>query len=359
MNRIPFEQVQETLAGVLVRLGFSADRAQTCARLFAETTCDGVYTHGVSRFPRFVATIRNGSVDVGAEPRRMAGFGAAERWDGRKGPGNLNALASMERAMALSREHGVGWVSLGNTNHWMRGGTYGWQAAEAGLIGICWTNTMPNLPPWGAVEPCIGNNPLVFAVPRASGPVVLDMALSQFSYGALEGYRKRGESLPVDGGFDMEGNLTRDPAAIEKSQRSLPIGYWKGSGLSIVLDMIAAMTSLGRKRASSRTFRGSSIPEADVSQVFGHQTRMCLGRAGSRCNRGLPMRLLASVDGCKPAKAGSAVRYPGEKTLQTRAENRRLGLPVDAALLGRDCGDLGPANTRTGAVAPGANFSQF
>jgi len=62
MNRIPFEEVEQQLAHVLTRLGFSAVRAQTCARLFAETTCDGVYTHGINRFPRFVATIRNGSV---------------------------------------------------------------------------------------------------------------------------------------------------------------------------------------------------------------------------------------------------------------------------------------------------------
>ncbi len=327
MNRIPFEQVQETLAGILLRLGFSAGRAQTCARLFAETTCDGVYTHGVRRFPRFVATIRNGSVDVGAEPRRMACFGAAERWDGQRGPGNLNALACMDRAMALSREHGVGWVSLGNTNHWMRGGTYGWQAAETGLIGICWTNTMPNLPPWGAVEPCIGNNPLVIAVPRASGPVVLDMAMSQFSYGALEGYRKRGESLPVDGGFDMEGNLTRDPAAIEQSQSSLPIGYWKGSGLSIVLDMIAAMTSLGR---ATHELSGDPLFEADVSQVFLVIKPDVFGPQEVQSR--IADEIVASVRNCKPAKTGSAVRYPGEKTLQTRAENRRLGLPVDAAL---------------------------
>jgi 3-dehydro-L-gulonate 2-dehydrogenase len=85
----------------------------------------------------------------------------------------------------------------------MRGGTYGWQAAEAGVIGICWTNTMPNLPPWGGGEPCLGNNPLVIAVPRKGGHVVLDMAMSQFSYGALESYRSRGEMLPVDGGFDV------------------------------------------------------------------------------------------------------------------------------------------------------------
>ncbi len=327
MNRIPFEKVQETLAGVLRKLGFSAERAQTCARLFAETTCDGVYTHGVSRFPRFVAMVRNGSIDVEAKPKRVAAFGAVERWDGQRGPGNLAALACMERAMALSREHGVGWVSLGNTNHWMRGGTYGWQAAEAGLIGICWTNTMPNLPPWGAIEPCVGNNPLVFAVPRAEGPVVLDMAISQFSYGALESYTRRGELLPVDGGFDAEGNLTRDPAAIERSQRSLPIGYWKGSGLSIVLDMIAAMTSLGR---ATHELSSDPLFEADVSQVFLAIKPDVLGPPEVQSR--IADEIVASVTSCKPAKEGNTVRYPGEKTLRTRAENRRLGLPVDTAL---------------------------
>ena len=44
-------------------------RAELCARLFAETTCDGVYSHGVNRFARFVSTVRNGSVDPNAEPK--------------------------------------------------------------------------------------------------------------------------------------------------------------------------------------------------------------------------------------------------------------------------------------------------
>lgn len=327
INRVSFEEVQATLAGVLLKLGFSAERAQTCARLFAETTCDGVYSHGVNRFPRLVATIRNGCVDVSAEPKRVAGFGAAERWDGRRGPGNLNALVCMERAMALSREHGVGWVSLGNTNHWMRGGTYGWQAAETGLIGICWTNTMPNLPPWGAMEACIGNNPLVIAVPRAGGPVVLDIAMSQFSYGALESYRKRGELLPVDGGFDEEGNLTRDAAAIEMSQRSLPIGYWKGSGLSVVLDMIATMTSLGN---ATHRLAPDPLRESGISQVFLAIKPDVFGSVDEQSR--IADEIVASIHNCKPAKEGDAVRYPGEKTLRTRGENRRLGLPVDATL---------------------------
>jgi 3-dehydro-L-gulonate 2-dehydrogenase len=324
MNRIPFEEVQQQLASVLVKLGFAAGRAETCARLFAETTRDGVYTHGINRFPRYVTTIRNGMVVVDAEPECVARFGALERWDGHRGPGNLNALAMMERTMALSREHGVGCVTLGNTNHWMRGGTYGWQAAEAGFISINWTNTMPNLPPWGGAERVIGNNPLVIAVPRPGGPVVLDMAMSQFSYGTLESYRKRGELLPVDGGFDAEGNLTRDPGAIENSWRPLPVGYWKGSGLSVVLDMIAAMMSLGH---ATHQLSHDPVFEAGISQMYVAMNPEAFGPEARVAQ--IADEIVASLHNSKPAKEGRRVRYPGEETLRVRAENRKLGLPVE------------------------------
>ena len=256
MLRIPFDELASTLGGILVRIGFEPHRAEQCARLFAEATRDGIYSHGVERFPRFLDTIRIGSVDINATPARVQQCGALERWNGRRGPGNLNAWVAMARAIEISGEHGVGCVALANTNHWMRGGAYGWQAADAGVIGLCWTNTLANLPPWGASVPALGNNPLIIAVPRPAGHVVLDMAMSQFSYGALATYQQKGQLLPVDGGFDAEGHLTRDPAAIEASQRPLPIGYWKGSGLAMMLDMLADL-ALRRSRHASNPHRSS------------------------------------------------------------------------------------------------------
>jgi 3-dehydro-L-gulonate 2-dehydrogenase len=223
-----------------------------------------------------------------------------------------------DRAVALAREHGVGVVALGNTNHWMRGGAYGWRAAEAGMIGVCWTNTMPNLPAWGATVPNIGNNPLVVAVPRADGgPVVLDMAMSQFSYGALEAYRRRGEALPVPGGFDADGALTTDPGAIEASGRPLPIGYWKGAGLAIVLDMVAALLADGRP-----THRIAPDParETELSQVFvAIDPTFGTGVAASAV-------VSAVVD---DLHRQPEVRYPGERTLRVREESLRAGVPVD------------------------------
>ena len=228
------------------------------------------------------------------------------------------------RAIALSREHGIGCVAMANTNHWMRGGTYGWQAAEAGVIGMCWTNTMPNVPPWGGVEPAIGNNPLVLAVPRAKGHVVLDMAMSQFSYGALESYRKRGELLPVDGGFDAEGKLTRDPARSRQSQRLLPMGFWKGSGLAVCLDMVAAMSSLGN---ATHSIANDPLKETRLSQMFVAIDPRGLGDA-TRMEE-IAEEVVESLHDALPAESGKPVRYPGEKTLLLREENRRLGLPVE------------------------------
>src|ERR1700747_1172198 len=124
MLRVPFEDLYAALNKAMLRLGLREDRAALCARLFAETTRDGVYTHGLNRFPRFEAMVLNGSIDVNAEPTRISGVGALERWDGNRGPGNLNAHSAILRAIGLAKQNGIGGVALGNTNHWMRGGTY-------------------------------------------------------------------------------------------------------------------------------------------------------------------------------------------------------------------------------------------
>ena len=171
--RVPFDELHDTLHRALVAAGMAAGRADLSARLFAEASRDGVATHGLNRFPRFMRMVNRGVVDVRARPHLVTAHGAVERWDGARGPGNLNAHESMARAITLARAHGAGVLALANTNHWMRGGSYGWQAADAGMIGICWTNTLANLPPWGAPDPRVGNNPLAIAVPRAAGHVVL------------------------------------------------------------------------------------------------------------------------------------------------------------------------------------------
>jgi 3-dehydro-L-gulonate 2-dehydrogenase len=240
----------------------------------------------------------------------------------------------MDRAIALASEHGLGCVALRNTNHWMRAGTYAWQAAEAGCPAICFTNTEPNLPPWGGTRPVLGNNPIALAIPRTGGRHLLfDGALSQFSYGAMEDAARRGRTLSVPGGFDRNGELTRDPAEIVASQRPLPVGFWKGAGLSLLLDLFAAVLSSG---ATTREL-GERRGEYGVSQAFLAFHGDLLGPSEeSVVDATLAQLLRVETDGV------TSVTYPGLRLHERRAENLELGVPVDAGVwqrIQRACGD--------------------
>ena len=328
--RIAFGEMVRVMADVLVRLGLDDDRAYASATLFAEASRDGVASHGLNRFERFVATIRNGTVELGARAECVAARGGLERWNGHRGPGNLNAQECMRRAITLARAHGLGAVALGNTNHWMRGGSYGWQAADAGVIGICWTNTLPNLPPWGSSIPLLGNNPLIMAVPRREGHVVLDMAMSQFSYGALATHRLRNEELPVIGGFDPAGALTRDPGAIESSGRPLPIGFWKGSGLALLLDIMGVLLSGG---LPTHDIPADPERETGMSQVFIALDAAAVTPGDTQASTmdAVVDRIIDQLHDATSA-AGESVRYPGERTLEMRRRSLADGVPVDAAV---------------------------
>jgi 3-dehydro-L-gulonate 2-dehydrogenase len=323
MKLISSEEMANTFYEILVREGVVEAKARTCARVFTQNSVDGVYTHGVNRFPRFVQYIREKHVITDAEPILKSTFGAVEQWDGQSGPGILNALYCTERAMNIARQNGIGCVALAHTNHWMRGGTYGWKAAKEGFAFICWTNTIANMPPWGAKDNHLGNNPLIFAVPFEDEAIILDMAMSQFSFGKIELMHMQGEELPVAGGFDIQGELTKDPGAITESSILLPAGYWKGAGLSLLLDILAAILSGGL----ATTDVSKEAAETNVSQVFIAIDLSKLHNA-SAISQTL-QNIIEDYKSAVPAAGKSGIRYPGEGVVKTRKENLEKGIPVN------------------------------
>ena len=324
--RIPYDEMVAEFVRVLEKYGIEGDEAVLSAKLFADASADGVHTHGLQRFPKFIASIKSGAVDVSKRAVPVERIGLIERWDGQRGPGNLNAWKCMERAIELAKENGVGIVALRNTNHWMRPGNYGIQAVNNDCIGILWTNTVPNMPAWGGKEAKLGNNPAVFAVPYKDTPVLVDVAMSMFSYGKLEKYKREGVECPVDGGIDKNGNITRNPAAILETHQVLPIGYWKGSGLSLVLDLIASCLAGG-------TFtRGiGELPyETELSQLF---IAFSLSNFPDRARLEDEIgKTLADLDASTPVKEGNSVHYPGEGMKKTREESMRIGVFADDTL---------------------------
>ncbi|HEY6505527.1 MAG TPA: 3-dehydro-L-gulonate 2-dehydrogenase [Chitinophagaceae bacterium] len=319
---VPRDTMLSEFSRILQKYGFTEAKAKQCAEIFTASSVDGVYTHGVNRFPTFVDYVKKGYVKVNAESTLKNKTGAIEQWDGNLGPGPLNALASTERAMQLSNETGIGCVALSNTNHWMRGGTYGWHAAKSGYVFIGFTNTIANMPAWRAKDKKLGNNPLVIAIPYKEEAIVLDMAMSQYSFGALQQAKMKNEKLAVTGGFDSSGNLTNDPAAIIESRRPLPIGYWKGAGMALLLDMLAAILSGGLAT------HGISSNEAEygLSQVF---IAINLSKLGtSAVITSLLENIINDYHRSETIDESGKIVYPGERVLETRKRNLQYGIPV-------------------------------
>jgi 3-dehydro-L-gulonate 2-dehydrogenase len=320
--RISFDEMQSTFYDILIKEGFTEDKAETCARVYAENSVDGVYTHGVNRFSRFIKNVRDKHVIIENEPVLKTAFGAFEQWDGQSGPGILNALSCTNRAIEIATNNGIGCVALAHTNHWMRGGTYGWEAAKKGFAFICWTNTIANMPAWGAKDSRLGNNPLIIAIPYKDEAIVLDMAISQFSFGKIELKKIKGEMLPVAGGFDENDELSTNPESILKTNRAVPIGYWKGSGLALLLDILATILS-GGLSTNEITKQPAEIM---VSQVFIAININKLHNS-SAIAQALE-QIIKDYKASLPLANADDVRYPGESVVKTRRENMEKGIPV-------------------------------
>jgi 3-dehydro-L-gulonate 2-dehydrogenase len=318
---VPAEQMKQTFLHILKQHGFTEAKALTCAEIFTANSIDGVYSHGVNRFGRFIEYLREGHIRKDAEPVLIQARKAIEHWDGQFGPGPLNALHATDRAMELAAEYGLGCVTLANNNHWMRAGYYGWKAAKSGYAFISWTNTIGNMPAWNAWDRRLGNNPLVLAIPFQDEAIVLDMAMSQYSYGKMELAAMRNEQLPTAGGFDADGNLTTNPQSIIESGRFLPIGFWKGAGLSFLLDIFATLLSGGMPthEVTRKKIEWSSQIFIAIELKHAHNYSSM-----ARILQGMVYDYHQSI----PVADDKKISYPGENVLITRKKNLENGIPV-------------------------------
>lgn len=323
--RIPFEQMKNDIKDVFLQYGMGEQKAEICARVHTESSRDGIYSHGTNRVSRFIQYVKDGWVEVNANPTLEKELGSIAVFNGNLGPGITNSFVAVDKAIELADKNGIGLVGIHNTTHWMRGGTYGLYAANKGYVAICWTNTESCMPPWGGTEVKIGNNPFVMAAPTESDPVMMDMAMSQYAYGKLQVTRLAGKKLPFPGGFDKNGVLTDEPGPIEESMRILPMGYWKGASFAFMLDILGAILTDGIGAADiDQVGKGSCggasqvfiiiDPEKISSKEYIYKT---IEKAKSH------------IKSSELDEQAKEIWYPGEDYVRFRKENTEKGIFVD------------------------------
>lgn len=230
--------------GVLCANGVSHEHANIISNCLLQADLRGVDTHGANRIPTYMERIRHKILDPTATPTLNQLTPVVASVDAKNGFGFVAAHLAMSRAIEMSKEFGIGLVSVKHSNHYGMAAWIVQQAVDANMMALVFTNSSAAQPVWGGRTKSMGVSPLACGAPggKEGRPFILDMAPSVAARGKVYKALRRGEKIPLDWALDKEGRPTDDPAkALEGVM--LPMGGPKGSALSIMMDVFSGVLS--------------------------------------------------------------------------------------------------------------------
>jgi LDH2 family malate/lactate/ureidoglycolate dehydrogenase len=223
-------------------VGMVADDAETVVEVQLDADLRGVDTHGFQRLPWYVDHLREGRNNPRPQFQPLRETTVSLLFDADNALGQLACVRLMERVLPKAAASGLAVGATRNSNDWGCGAYYPLLAARAGFVCFATTTSVPTLAPYGARTRVVGNNPMVFAVPRRSAsPIVLDMALTPVALGKVMRAMAEGAPIPEDWGFrDADGRPTTD-AGTALGGVVPAIGGYKGTGLALMMNVLAGV----------------------------------------------------------------------------------------------------------------------
>jgi LDH2 family malate/lactate/ureidoglycolate dehydrogenase len=333
--RVPADIACAFIAECLGLIGLPRPDAAEVAELMVEADLTGADAHGIFRLPQYVQRTQAGGFNPRANITVTKTAPATALVDGDNGLGHLVMKRSADAAVALARETGVAWVGARNSNHAGAAGVYAAMPLAHDMIGIYSAVANANhMPVWGGSDLLLGTNPIAIAIPAGDeAPVMLDIATSIVSYGTVKNHRLLNKPMPEGWMIDAATGAPITDAARSGEGLLLPMGGYKGSGLAIVLGILAGLlngAAFGKDVIDfnaddeSATNTGQFIVALDVARF------MPLEAFKAEVDRHL-----RDMRGSKRLPGVDAIRLPGEQRRQRREDRAANGIPISAELMAR------------------------
>jgi LDH2 family malate/lactate/ureidoglycolate dehydrogenase len=332
-SRIPLAAVLSFTREALAACGLSAAHAETASKAMVEADITGFDAHGVFRLASYCGTIRSGRVNPKPAIKVISRAPATALIDGDNGMGHLVMSYAANLAVEIARESGIGWVGARRSNHAGAAGVYAEMPVAHNMVGIyAAVSTANHMAPWGGAEPLMGTNPIAVGIPAGKdAPVVLDIATSVSSFGTIRKHVLSGEPMPEGWVVHSEtGKPITDPKKVDEGVL-LPIGDYKGSGLALIIGLLAGVmngAAFGRdvvdftKPGTSETNTGQFMVAIDVARFMPIEEFSALMQ-----------RHLGDLRSSKPLPGFDGVRLPGEERRRRRIDRTRNGVPLPGAVL--------------------------
>ena len=234
-------RLRKFIKDVMVTTGLSPEDSGIFADSLVFADMRGISSHGVTRLGVYYKRLTNGQVDPKAAPEILRERPAMMLIDGHNGMGVPLAMFAMKRCMEKARISGSCFAAVKGGNHFGCAGYYTLEAARQGMIGFAVADANAIVAPTGSGQPMLGTNPYSVSIPAyGREPFLLDMATSVVANGKIKLAAKEGKEIPAGWGMDAEGNVTTDPSNVKFL---MPFGGYKGYGISMAIDLVAAVLS--------------------------------------------------------------------------------------------------------------------
>jgi hydroxycarboxylate dehydrogenase B len=313
----------ELVTAIMRAAGCSDAEAATIARRLVDSNLVGHDSHGVLRVARYLEWMHKGWVRANQTPTIAFASEAIAIVDGNRGFGQVIGEFAGKLGTTKAAATGIALVGLRNCGHLGRVGDWAELAAHAGQVSLHFLNTSGGLrvAPFGGSDRRLSTNPITIGIPVAGDdPVIVDMTTSMVAEGKLMVALNRGEPVPEGWIIDQQGCPTTEPKDFYAGGALLTVGGHKGSGLSIVTDLLAGAISTGKSSdPADQILRNNMLSIYIAPEVYDAQGTVADEVA----------RFIAWVKASPPMQPATPVLLPGEIERKTRAERTAQGIPLD------------------------------
>jgi len=323
MPTVPAAKLIELVATIMHAGGSGIAEAQTIAQRLVDSNLVGHDSHGVLRVGKYLEWVRMGWLAPNTPPTIVFESETMAIIDGNRGFGQVIGEFATKLGIAKAGVAGIAMIGLRNCGHLGRLGDWAEMAAAAGQVSLHFLNTSgaPRVAPFGGSDRRMSTNPMAIGVPLAGGaPVILDITTSTVAEGKLMVASNKGEQVPEGWIVDKHGKPTTDPKDFYDGGALLTIGAHKGSGLSMLTDLLAGAMTTGKSSDPADTVLRNNMLSIYIAPAVYDRDGAVLVEA---------QRLVDWVKASPPAVAGQPVLAPGEIERRTRATRLANGVPLD------------------------------
>ena len=333
--RIPADTVRGFIVECMALIGLPPDDAAKVAELMTEADLTGADAHGVFRLPQYVQRMQAGGLNPRPNITVTRTAQATALVDGDNGMGHLVLARATETVIAQARETGVAWVGVRNSNHAGAAGVYAAMPLAHGMIGLYSAVANANhMAAWGGTGLLLGTNPLAVAIPAGEeAPVVLDIATSIVSYGTIKNYKLQGKPMPEGWMIDPATGAPITDAGRSGEGLLLPMGGYKGSGLAIVLGLLAGTLNGAAFGRDVIDFNADDETATNTGQfIVALEVARFMSLDGFKAEVD---RHLRDLRNSRRLPGYDSIRLPGEQRRQRRADRVANGIPISAELMAK------------------------